>query len=242
MNSQFLSWWHILCIDTYCGFGYIYVCPRASALIKTEIRCLKAAGPVFFLVQHILALEVSGFACLLRIYKLRQSSRAKRNVCICDRKIEKRKITAVLIKYTASSFENCTNSDWTSISWCVQADIYSPPGAQNKAPTPRTCWQPGGLQSQGQTLAEPYTAQPVPSGVNGRCAILFKKNVFELKVGWPPLTGSLRGLMTYFRVQELLWVQTTHKTLSNQVWEAWPQRKGTHLFFLKGICITCHCF
>lgn len=47
VNSQFLSWWHILCIDIYCGFGYIYVCPRASALIKREIQCLKAAGPVF---------------------------------------------------------------------------------------------------------------------------------------------------------------------------------------------------
>lgn len=77
---------------------------------------------------------------------------------------EKRKITAVLIKHSASSFENCTNSDWTNISWCVQADVYSPPGAQNKAPTPRTCWQPGGLWSQGQTLAEPYTVQPVPLG------------------------------------------------------------------------------
>jgi len=36
-----------LCIDIYCGFGYIYVCPRASALIKREIQLLKAAGPVF---------------------------------------------------------------------------------------------------------------------------------------------------------------------------------------------------
>lgn len=47
MNSQFLFWWHTLCIDIYCGFGYMYVCPRASALIKREIQFLKAAGPVF---------------------------------------------------------------------------------------------------------------------------------------------------------------------------------------------------
>lgn len=47
MNSQFLFWWRILCMDIYCGFGYIYVCPRASALIKREIQLLKAAGPVF---------------------------------------------------------------------------------------------------------------------------------------------------------------------------------------------------
>lgn len=32
-------------------------------------------------------------------------------------------------------------------------------------------------------------------------SILVKKNIFELKVGWPPLAASLRGLMTSFPVQ-----------------------------------------
>lgn len=35
----------------------------------------------------------------------------------------------------------------------------------------------------------------------GEVSILVKKNIFELKVGWPPLTASLRGLMTSFPVQ-----------------------------------------
>lgn len=68
-------------------------------LLSRERFCFSKLQVLFFLVQHILALEVSGFACLLRIYKLRQSSRVKINVCICDRKKGKRKITDVLIKW-----------------------------------------------------------------------------------------------------------------------------------------------
>lgn len=59
-------------------------------LLSRERFSVSKLQVLFFLVQHILALEVSRFACLLRIYKLRQSSGAKRNVCICDSKRKKK--------------------------------------------------------------------------------------------------------------------------------------------------------
>jgi len=68
-------------------------------LLSRERFSFSKLQVLFFLVQHILALEVSGFARLLRIYKLRQSSRVKINICVCNRKKkEKRETTAVLIK------------------------------------------------------------------------------------------------------------------------------------------------
>lgn len=181
MNSQFLFW------CTFCAWIFIVVlaiymyAPGLQLLSRERFSCSKLQV-LFFLVQHILTLAVSGFACLLRIYKLSQSSRVKINVCICDRKKEKSQL--FWSNNAASSFENCTNLDWNGVSWCVQAGIYNHPGPENKASTPRTCREPGGLQSQRQNFVQPYQG-PAAHGLmraNGTLAILFKKNIFELKV------------------------------------------------------------
>lgn len=78
-------------VHWYLLWVWLYLCmPQGFSSYQERDSVSQSCRSCFFLVQYILALEVSGFACLLRIYKRRQSSEAKRNVCICDSKRKKK--------------------------------------------------------------------------------------------------------------------------------------------------------